>query len=265
MKASIHGDAITLQDKMNSSHLRSICNFELSIWIFEYAKSFKSNQKTDLDNLALFLYVLSDYLSAFGSKSGLTCYQRFQKIIFATNFLCGKNTALKVTGMTRNALDGLTMNMNSFEDIMKNSDLREKVRWDKFSSFCVERIFSVVRSRNSSPSSYELGRDIKQISAESMRRSRSGVIGFAFPNRKVTYSSETNSNQPSIRVKSTLVYSNAKRSKTLKKLTDQEKKDVRNGLEKVSKLKNIYKERQLNLRANLKRPTCTKGTIKKLI
>ena len=153
---------------------------------------------------------------AFGAHNGLSSDERYKKILFSTNFLSGSTTTLKITEMTTNALDGLLMNINSFTDIMKDHDLSFKVNWSKFSSFYAEKIFIYIRGKISSPSSFELGHEIKSLAAESMRRERDGEIVFRFPKRKVTYTAESNKNGPKMLTKAKLVYRTRSAKKTTK-------------------------------------------------
>ena len=99
---------------------------------------------------------------------------------------------------------------------MKDHDLSSKVNWSKFSSFCVEKIFIYIRGKILSPSSFEIGREIKSLAAESMRRERDGEIVFRFPKRKVTYTAESNKNGPKMLTKAKLVYRTRSAKKTTK-------------------------------------------------
>jgi hypothetical protein len=265
LKASIHLDAIRLKDKMNSKHLRMICSAQLSQYLFQKANTKAGDEKRDYQNLSMFLLKLSTYLMVFSPSNNLDNATRYQQLHDATEFLIGNCEYAKVTGMSQNALDSLVMNKKSFRLLMNEKDLADNVDWSKFSSFALERLFSIARARNNSPSSQELGADLNKIAAQSHRESlgREG-LGFSPGRRKTIYSEDSKGTSSISPEKSTLVYVGPQGIKKRGKLTCDDKILKLVGQKQVNMLKNTHKEKQLTLRASQRTPIDSSGKIKKI-
>jgi hypothetical protein len=148
------------RDKMQSSWMREIlCNPVLLRCIDEYVVELVGSNKPDearaYEDLGVFLNATFAYLHAWESKDQkFTHDKRYEAIYDVTELLLGRDKAHTITGLTQKALDGLTINVDSWLKLitfLRSNEHLDRLNWRAVGTMALENFFSKMRAVNPNP------------------------------------------------------------------------------------------------------------------
>ena len=111
-KKLISINAIQVKDKMKSTLMRSLFSLE----VIEFCKSKISDK--DWECLYVALVNFKKYFDSFDSKTD-DLNTKLKNLKEATDFFTGKLKTFKLSGLTHEALNGLRINLKSFQNLLE--------------------------------------------------------------------------------------------------------------------------------------------------
>jgi hypothetical protein len=152
----MHADAISVKDKMSSSHLRQVFCIQTVNHLVLKSHTLSGESKVDYVQLASFIHTCTRHLEAWESiEKSLSHTERSNIIYETTQILIGKDPMRFVSGMTLESVQSLSMNERSWRDLMEilsnDAELSKEIVFRSFSTLIVENFFSILRGKISSP------------------------------------------------------------------------------------------------------------------
>ena len=190
-------------DKQCSLYMRSIFNVKVAAILQKDNllpnESHQMRQKKKA--LSAFIEMCFKYMDCFESKT-MTHADRWKSIEEATTFFL-----TRVKGLSAQAVSTFVINRSSWRrmisKLQKDSELSANLIWRTISTMEVENIFSMTRSKVSSPNSTEFKQILKKATEESAKAYQGSKIGYMPPQQSLKslcyYRRETLDDFPTIR------------------------------------------------------------------
>ncbi len=179
----IHADAISVKDKMSSAHLRQVFCIQTADYLVLKSRTLTGECKLDYVQLASFIYTCTRHLEAWESIDGSLLHTERSNIIYeTTQILTGKDPIRKISGMTLESLQSLSMNEASWYSLIEmlsdDAELSKEIVFRSFSTLIVENFFSILRGKISSPTWMDFQSLFGTVTSELMKQHQGNRIGF---------------------------------------------------------------------------------------
>jgi hypothetical protein len=154
--------------------------------------------KLDYVQLASFIYTCTRHLEAWESIDGSLSHTERSNIIYeTTQILTGKDPIRKISGMTLESLQSLSMNEASWYSLIEmlsdDAELSKEIVFRSFSTLIVENFFSILRGKISSPNWMDFQSLFGSVTSELMKQHQGNRIGFNSGHRPKGKGSKGNS------------------------------------------------------------------------